>query len=213
MGLKRYLAIETSSPRLSLAIGDGVKILDTYTGAQDWRHAETLFEGIAKLLRPARWPIHSLTGVAVSIGPGSFTGIRIGLAFARALGQSLRIPVVGVSSLRVMAAGARTNAKWRAPQIDALRNQVFFGLFSKNGAGSIHRVMKESMAPAPGWVRKVRRRVGRQPLWISPLKGCYPEAGELLQLARPRLATAGPDSYKSVLPLYIRRAAAEERKR
>lgn len=210
---ERILAIETSSPRLSLALGDGAKILASYTGEHDWRHSESLFDGLTTLLRRLHWPLQSLTGVAVSIGPGSFTGIRIGLAVARALGQSLRIPVVGVSSLEIMAAGAKTKAKWLAPQIDALRNQLFYGLFERNGSGSLRRVMKETMAPMQGWVRKLKRRTGRQSLWISPLKGCYPEASALLRVAGPRIAKAGINSYQSVLPLYIRRAAAEERKR
>ena len=115
----RYLAIETSSPRLSLALGDGQRVLAAYTGRHDWRHAESLFKGIETLLKRKRWPIQTLSGVAVSVGPGSFTGIRIGLAAARALGQGLGIPVVGVSSLEILAAGAKTKARWLVPQIDA----------------------------------------------------------------------------------------------
>ena len=210
---ERYLAIETSSPRLSLALGDGTRVLASYTGLHDWRHAERLFDGADKLLRRLHWPIQSLTGVAVSIGPGSFTGIRIGIAVARALGQALRIPVVGASSLEIMAAGSKTKAKWLAPQIDALRNQVFYGLFERNGSGALRRVVKETMGPASGWAGKLKRRTGRESLWISPLKGCYPEARALLELAGPRIAKAGVHSYQAVLPLYIRRAAAEERKR
>ena len=208
---KRYLAIETSSSRLSLAIGDAANIVATHTGTHDWRHAESLFEGIAKLLKSARWPITSLSGVAVSIGPGSFTGIRIGLAAARALGQSLRIPVVGISALEVMAAGAKTKARWLAPQIDALRNQVFFGLYQRAANGLVRRITQESMAHAPDWIKGVKARAGKESLWISPLKGCYPDAQVLLTLARPRMSKVCPLSYRSVLPLYIRRAAAEER--
>jgi tRNA threonylcarbamoyl adenosine modification protein YeaZ len=208
----RYLAIETSSPRLSLAIGDAERILADFTGGQDWRHAESLFDGIRNLLRRARWPIQSLTGVAVSIGPGSFTGIRIGLAAARALGQSLRIPVIGISSLEIMAAGAGTQAQWLAPQIDALRGQVFCGLFQRNGSGVLRRVLPESMALLEEWTKRVQARTRGQSLWISPLR-CYPEARVLLDLARPRLAKGVPASYQSVLPLYIRKAAAQERKR
>jgi len=209
---ERYLAIETSSPRLSLAIGDGSKIVGSYVGEHDWRHSDRLFDGMAALLRRAKWPLPSLSGVTVSIGPGSFTGIRIGLAVARALGQSLRIPVVGISSLEIMAAGAKTKARWLAPQIDALRDQVFFGLFQRNGHGTLRRVMKEAMASPRGLSKKLKRRAGRESLWISPLQGCYPDARALLELARPRLAKAGPLSYRSALPLYIRQAAAEERK-
>ena len=222
------LAIETSSPRLSLALGDETRVVAAYHGAHDWRHAESLFEGIETVLRRARWSIQSLTGAAVSIGPGSFTGIRIGLAAARALGQSLGIPVVGVSALEIMAAGAATSARWLAPEIDALRGQVFSALYERRGPGQVRRIFAETMSDPAAWRTKVRRRIGRessatQPggrapdlkrsLWISPLKGCYPEAKVLLAVARPRLAGKGPESYKAVLPLYIRQAAAVERRK
>ncbi len=212
MPSKKYLAIETSGPRLSLAIGDESRILSIYTGAQDWRHAESLFDGIKTLLKRAKWPIQLLSGVAVSVGPGSFTGIRIGLAVARALGQSLRIPIVGVSSLEIMAAGAKTKAVWLAPQIDALRGQVFTALFERNGSGLPRRMEPETMVLPDEWMKRIRKYANRQSVWISPLKGCYPEAQVLLELSRPRLAKAGPKSYRSVLPLYIRKAAAEERR-
>jgi tRNA threonylcarbamoyladenosine biosynthesis protein TsaB len=228
---KRYLAIETSSPRLSLALGDGKRVLATFTGDQDWRHAETLFTGIEKLLRRQRWPVQSLNGVAVSIGPGSFTGIRIGLAAARVLGQALKIPVVGVSTLETMAAGAcvsapavpapqkigsgaagaHTQSPWLMPQIDALRGQIFTALFKKDASGRLRRVFPEVMVDPKLWKKKVRRHIGKDALWISPLKGCYPDAGVLLSLAVPSLAVRGAKSYKSVLPLYIRQAAAIER--
>ena len=199
---------------LSLAalLGDGKQVLATYAGEQDWRHAETLFTGIEKLLRRQHWPIQSLTGVAVTIGPGSFTGIRIGVAAARALGQALSIPVAGASSLEVMAAGARTRSRWLMPQIDALRGQIFSALFKRDDSGRLHRVLAETMTEPDLWKKKIRKRIGKEPLWISPLYRCYPDAGILLGLAVPRLALRGEDSYKSVLPLYIRQAAAVERK-
>ena len=208
----RYLAIETSSPRLSLAIGDDQKVIASYSGARGWRHAESVVVRMQALLRRARWTVQSLTGVAVSTGPGSFTGIRIGLAVARALGQALRIPVVGVSSLEVMAAGAKSTAKWLVPQIDALGGQVFFGLFERNGNRVLRRAMKETMVRGDGLSEKLKSRMGRQGVWISPLQGCYPDARVLLEISRTKLAKAGPTSYRSVLPLYIRRSTAEERR-
>ncbi len=189
---------------MSLAIGDGSKTLGTYTGQHDWRHAESLFEGMDKLLGRARWPVQSLSGVAVSVGPGSFTGIRIGLAVARSLGQALRIPVIGVSSLEAMAAGAKTKAQWLAPRIDALREQVFTALYERTSSGRLRCRIKESLVSSKHSFRQ-------KSLWISPVAGCYPEASVLLDLARPRFDKVGPESYRSVLPLYIRKAAAQER--
>ncbi len=212
MAADRYLAIETSSPRLSLAIADDQRVLAVHKGAHDWRHAESLFEGIQSLLSKVRWPVHSLTGVAVSIGPGSFTGIRIGLACARAMGQSLKIPVVGVSSLEIMAAGAKTKALWRAPRIDALRGQHFSALFKKEPAG-LKRVLPETMAPIEKWPSLWRKKSRKESLWQSSLDQDYPDASALLELARPRFREAGTASYKTALPLYIRRSSAEERKK
>src|SRR4051812_30166982 len=121
----RILAIETSSPQLSLAVGTASGVLKEYQGPLQWRHAESLFDGMQKLLRQVRWPVQSLTGVAVSIGPGSFTGIRIGLAAARAFGQALGIPVVGVSSLPTIAQGLLKPGLLVCPLINALRGDVF----------------------------------------------------------------------------------------
>lgn len=211
MAAKRYLAIETSSPRLSLAVGDEKRQVAFYQGPHEWRHAESLFEGTQKLLRRARWPVNSLTGIAVCVGPGSFTGIRIGLAFARALGQSLHIPVVGVNALELLAAGARTKSLWRAPQIDALRGQLFVALYKQDAAG-LKRVLPESMVDAVRWPTTWRQKTRREAVWVSKMKSDFPDSRTLLGLARPRFSKAGPSSYKQVLPLYIRRAAAEERR-
>ncbi len=212
MASKRFLAIETSSPRLSLALGTEARVLAQFTGEHDWRHAESVFRGIKTMLKKVKWTVQSLDGVAVSTGPGSFTGIRIGLAVARTLGQSLKIPVAGVSSLEILAAGAKTSVRWRAPQIDALRDHVFAALFENTPQNKIKRVISESMVPANAWAKIVRRKA-RGTIWSPAVSSMpYPEAKILLELARPVLLQGNTSSYKTVLPLYIRKAAAEERR-
>jgi tRNA threonylcarbamoyladenosine biosynthesis protein TsaB len=208
----RYLAIETSSPRLSLALSDDERLLEVYQGPHDWRHAESLFQGIQKILRRQKWPLHSLTGVAVSIGPGSFTGIRIGLACARALGQALKIPVVGASALEIMAWAAPQRAQWISPQVDAQRGEIFTALFQRTASRTIRTVVRETLAHASDWKKRVRTLTAKEPVWFSPLGKSFPDAGDLLKLAMPRLKKAGTTSYKNVFPLYIRRASAEERR-
>src|SRR6188472_2623900 len=120
---QRILAIETSSPRLSLAVGTAAGVIKYFEGPLEWRHADSLFDGMKNLLAQVRWPIQSLTGVLVSTGPGSFTGIRIGIAAARALGQGLRIPVVGISSLPAIAANALRPGNRVCATLDALRGE------------------------------------------------------------------------------------------
>jgi len=229
---ERYLAIETSSPRLSLAAGDEHKILARYEGPLAWRHADTLFDGLRKLLGRLRWTPGSLTGVAVSVGPGSFTGIRIGLSAARALGQSLRIPVVGVPSLQTLAFGAGPRAHWISPMIDALQNKVFTGLYAHKETGELRVIHKEAHIPIEEWVARLKARKIKD-LWLTgdavkvyapalvklpgkklaPAEKRYPSAAALLELARSRLRHAKPGSYKNVFPLYLRQAAALERRK
>jgi len=148
---QRYLAIETSSPRLSLAIGDERVLIGRYAGPLQWRHAENLFDGLRRLLAEYHWPVRSLTGVAVSIGPGSFTGIRIGMATARALGQALRIPVVGVNALEVLAQAAPASARWISPVIDALGGHIFTALYERNAGGLLRRLRPEARVLRAQW--------------------------------------------------------------
>ena len=97
----------------------------------------------------------SLRGCRLDWAGKCFTGIRIGLAAARRyLGQSLRIPVVGVSSLELMAAGAATKAGFLSPQIDALRGQIFTALFERRSSGQVRRVLPEIMVTPDEWGKK-----------------------------------------------------------
>jgi tRNA threonylcarbamoyladenosine biosynthesis protein TsaB len=230
---ERFLAIETSSPRLSLAAGTDSKLLATFQGPLAWRHAETLFSGLQSLLRKVRWRPDSLTGVAVSVGPGSFTGIRIGLAAARAWGQALGIRVVGVNALQTLAWPlAARGARWIAPVIDALRGQVFAALYEAAPSGALKTRMPGRHLPLLQWEKEIRALVpARAAVSVAgdgvrllaprlsfrtekaPEKDWYPRADALLALARPRLAKAGPGSYRRVLPLYLRQAAVQERRK
>lgn len=228
---QRLLAIETSSPRLSLALGTEAGLQRDYQGPLAWRHAESLFDGMQKLMRQAGWPIQSLTGVIVSLGPGSFTGIRIGMAVARALGQSLNIPVKGFSSLEALAQPLNRPGACVCPVIDGLRGEVFSAVFKTDIQGKTRKILKECRMPVAEWIETLRRQ--KQPLWVvgdawsssvKPLRAAlghrlrvaqpryqFPRAAALLELGRGELQTLKGNSYQAVLPMYLRRAAAQER--
>jgi tRNA threonylcarbamoyladenosine biosynthesis protein TsaB len=228
---ERFLAIETSSARLSLALGDEASIAAKYQGPLAWRHAEVLFDGITGLLKKMKWSPASLTGIATSTGPGSFTGIRIGLAAGRAWAQAAGIPMVGVNALETLASGIR-GARWVCPIFDALRGHVFTALFERTPQGRIVRRLAECHVPVDVWEAQIAkvlpdgetvtlagdgvRVVGtaRRPFQFQarPEKDWYPLAAELLALARPQLANAKPMNYKTVLPFYLREAAVTERR-
>lgn len=246
---RRFLAIESSSASLSLAVGTDKGVLHEWQGKPEWRHAESLFEGMEALLKKVGWPVQSLKGVAVSVGPGSFTGIRIGLAAARALGQSLEIPVVGVSSLKIIAAGMGSDPKLKynavlgsdpkgacyAPLVNALRGDVFTALYHKDKNGRLKIVWPECRWPIDQFInrlikvgipcrrvllagdalplyQKELQKLGSLAEWGMP-SDVYPRAGSLLQLALPKFIMGHKSSYKKVLPLYLRDAAAKERQK
>jgi len=131
----RILGIETSTRRGSVALVDrGQLILSAEHEARN-AHAETLLPLIERLMAEAGWAKTALERVAVGIGPGSFTGLRVGIALAHGIGLGLDIPVVGVGSLASMAwAVPDGDGRVRYPILDARREEVFLAAYSADGA-------------------------------------------------------------------------------
>ena len=131
------LAIETTGAYASAALlrgGEGMEpaVLDVIHGNDRFSHLQNLPPQLAELLEKNALSISDIGAVAVSRGPGSFTGIRIGVATARALSQALGIPCIGVSSLEALAMRAGTQAEpvLICPILDARRSQVYGGGFT-----------------------------------------------------------------------------------
>ena len=101
-----YLAIETSDPIGSLALFDKDGVRGEETFSSEMAHAREFADRIESLLRQGSFAAGDLGGISVSIGPGSYTGCRVGVTAAKTLAIALRIPVVALSSLEVMAAFA-----------------------------------------------------------------------------------------------------------
>lgn len=124
------LAIDTAAPRLQLALlrGDSADVLceDMATG-----QAERLFPALAELLKRNNAAYADLSRIAVTTGPGSFTGLRIGLSAARGLGLALNIPVLGIPSLLALSLGALCDPV--AVLLDARRDEAYFQAFSGPG--------------------------------------------------------------------------------
>jgi tRNA threonylcarbamoyladenosine biosynthesis protein TsaB len=98
---------------LGLALAQDGKIKAEFFGEAGHTHSERLLPELEKILKKARWQLGDIDKIAVSIGPGSFTGIRIGLVCARVLAQELKVPLVGIDTLKLV------------PVIDALRGEVY----------------------------------------------------------------------------------------
>lgn len=128
----RILAIETSSRHGSVAVAAGPSLLAAEEFASDLRHAVELLPAIDRLCRRAGWKPDGVEQVFVSIGPGSFTGLRVAVTVARHLALACGAKIVGVPSLGVTADNARTISRpppHVAVVLDAKRGQVYAGLF------------------------------------------------------------------------------------
>jgi len=182
------LAISTASPALSLALFDGACLVGHDHREIGRGHAEALMPAIAALLDGQPAPV----AVLVDIGPGSFTGIRIGIAAARALGLAWDVPVTGFSGAALVAARAfaeRPGLARVSVVMDAGRGQLLFGHFDA-GFGAVEiQTLAPAAVPAAG-----------------PLAGAgtalLAKAGMAVQPAGPDIVHAGhPDcAYALHLP-------------
>jgi tRNA threonylcarbamoyladenosine biosynthesis protein TsaB len=101
------LGFDTATPAVSVALHDGERVISAASALDARRHSELLMPMIAKVLADAGVPRTDLDAIAVGVGPGPYTGLRVGLVTARVLGSVLGLPVHGVCSLDIIAAAAR----------------------------------------------------------------------------------------------------------
>ena len=131
------LAFETSAKAASVALFDGEKLLGESYQNTGLTHSQTLMLMAEDLMKNCGATVGDLTGVAVAAGPGSFTGVRIGVSAAKGLAWGREIPCWGVSTLEAMALGLGLQEGYILPTMDARRAQVYTALFyAKNGVVS-----------------------------------------------------------------------------
>lgn len=123
------LAISTSSSMLSIALLDDDKCLKELNILNEKTHSEKLMPMIDEILCSCNFKISDVNLIAIDNGPGSFTGIRIGISTIKALAEVLNIPVVQCSSLEGLAYGISSKSKTICSLIDARNNQVYCGIF------------------------------------------------------------------------------------
>ena len=129
----KILGIDTSTKIATIAVIDEEKVLGEYTLNQEMSHSENLIPMIKELLNNLYIKIEDIDLYGVAIGPGSFTGLRIGVAAVKSLAHLFNKPIVGVSTLQGMAYNLPHN-KVVIPMIDARRDRVYTGVYSwENG--------------------------------------------------------------------------------
>lgn len=160
----RVLAIETSSPTASLALLEGDEVRAWRCNTEAHTHAERLLGLLDEGLESAGWQRADLQKICVGVGPGSFTGLRVGIALAQGLALGLGLPLVGVPSLAALArAGAAVSAaEVFCPIVDAHRGEFFAAAYTNCG---------EELWPArtfalEGGAGELVQRLGSRP-WVA----------------------------------------------
>ena len=129
------LGIETSVDHVGVAVGDYRGIRAHSMLASDRRHAELLAPMISSVCTQADVSMREVDVVAVDIGPGLFTGMRVGIASAKTIAQVLDVPIVGVSSLDILARSVSTTERDVLSTIDARRGELYWAMY-RNDIGS-----------------------------------------------------------------------------
>lgn len=221
------LAVHTTTRRLSAAVTQNGRVLHENILPPGREHLENLAPIILGISNRLKISLEHVDGFAVAVGPGSFSGIRVGLATVKGVALALGKPVVGVSSLEILAWLGLTDGEIGAAVIDARRGELFAGIYRKSG--KTVALMKgpfltkldllEKLAELTDQDNRIvcsERAVENLPegnpgAWISRI--VTPSASACALMAEERFRRGTLQDLHSITPLYVRRSDAEDRLR
>jgi tRNA threonylcarbamoyladenosine biosynthesis protein TsaB len=220
------VAIETSTPQTSVAIGSDRQIVGSVSVAGQARQ-EAVTPALEQLLEWTGVRLSQVGGIAVGIGPGLFTGLRVGVETAKTLAQVLAVPIVGITSLDALAFAVRHTHKLIVAVIDGRRGEVFYAIYRALPGGvvrghdyavatpdhlcaELQTIPGEMLAVGDGAIlyRNHLEELGSRVEIASTIRA-HPEAAALAELAVPRFLREEHDRLHEVSPLYVRRSDAE----
>ncbi|NGQ96061.1 tRNA (adenosine(37)-N6)-threonylcarbamoyltransferase complex dimerization subunit type 1 TsaB [Brevibacillus sp. SYP-B805] len=225
----RVLAIDTSNLVLSVAVVEEARVLGEMMTNLQKNHSVRLMDSISGLMDELNLLPDELAGIAVAQGPGSYTGVRIGVATAKSMAWALGIPVVGVSSLQAVAMNAAGFSGGIVPMFDARRGQVYTGGYRTQEDGSVALALPERIVLLREWLDALSEEWGDSPMMFlgddvamhrdliaqrmgrravfAPAAFNHPRAAHIGWLGIRRLAEAG--SPHDMVPEYLQVAEAE----
>ncbi|OLC54667.1 MAG: tRNA (adenosine(37)-N6)-threonylcarbamoyltransferase complex dimerization subunit type 1 TsaB [Chloroflexi bacterium 13_1_40CM_4_68_4] len=173
------LALDTSTQWASLALFDGRTVVAELTWRSERRHGDVLFETLEQLLTLGRVRLPEIDRVAVATGPGSFTGIRIGIATARGIARGSGAAVAGVSTLDVLAFPHAPTKLRVCPLLPAGREDWYAAFYQER-----HRVWARRSPFMVGTLAEICRHVGTHTLFVGEID--EPAEAQLRDLLGPR---------------------------
>jgi tRNA threonylcarbamoyladenosine biosynthesis protein TsaB len=220
----RILAMETSELTGSVAASVDGKVLAELQLDPQQRSAQSLAPAIQSLLEQVGWQPREIQLVAVTIGPGSFTGLRVGVATAKVLAYSVGAEVLGIGTLETIAAATPNEVEAVSVAVDAQRGDVIAQPFRRGAEGELEAVGDQLLMPLGEWLARLAPgfSVSGPVLkkWADPLprgvtmldrERWRPMAANVARLAYRDYLAGRRDDLWNLLPLYSRPSAAEEK--
>ncbi|USG66357.1 tRNA (adenosine(37)-N6)-threonylcarbamoyltransferase complex dimerization subunit type 1 TsaB [Brevibacillus ruminantium] len=225
----RVLAIDTSNLVLSVAVVEAGRVLAELTTNQQKNHSVRLMDAISLLMDETGTLPEQLGAIGVAKGPGSYTGVRIGVAAAKSMAWSLQVPVIGISSLEAVGMNALGFSGLIVPLFDARRGQVYTAAYRADGWEALRAEAEERLVLLRDWCASLRQQAGGEPLLFlgedlaihrelivaemgeqarfAPASYNHPRAAHIGLLAFRKLAAAG--NSHELVPEYLQLAEAE----
>lgn len=217
----RVLSVETSTLAGGVALLDGERLVGEYVVDVSVTHSERLMATIDRVLQDARWRADDLQGLAVAVGPGSFTGLRIGVSTVKGLAFALDLPVAAVPTLDALASRLPFAALPVCAVLEARRDEVYACRYRWDGTAMRREWEYLALSPATLGARLVEPTIlvgGGAPAIASPHARLappplhVPSPAAVAWLGRERLRAGDVVKPAELTPLYLGPSLAERRR-
>jgi tRNA threonylcarbamoyladenosine biosynthesis protein TsaB len=220
------IGIETATMQVGCAVGGAEGVFASFHSSRGRRHAETLTPAIELVCRQAQIGLREISAVAVDVGPGLYTGLRVGIATAKAMALALRVPMIGLSSLDLLAFRVRHTRRLIAAVVDARRGEVFYACY-RQVPGGVQRLTEpvvaspadlaselmangeETLVVGDGALRYAELLEKVSHVELGSAGDAWPTADSLIELGHPRAIREEFVQTWEIEPLYLRKADAE----
>jgi tRNA threonylcarbamoyladenosine biosynthesis protein TsaB len=227
---KRIIAIETSGRHGSVALlwgdGEAARLIKQTELTGNERTAQSLAPALGELLNEVGWPMRSVELIAVAAGPGSFTGLRIGVTTAKTLAYATGAELVAVNTLEAIAAQIDSSPSPLWAIVDAQRQELFAAKFEFDAAGWPRPLQETSIVPQETWLSglepgdhvmgpALRRLAARMPKGVTAVaqESWQPMAAAVGRVGWKRYRAGERTDLWQLVPNYYRASAAEEKLR
>lgn len=222
----KILAVDTATKTCSVAVVDEVSVISEYTVNHNDTHSRFLMGMIREILDISHLSVKALDGFAVTIGPGSFTGLRIGLSAVKGLALATGKPLVGVSTLEALAFQVSATDKLICPVMDARRKEVYSACYRYRGINlepvrapmavnpvkAVENINEPCILVGDGallYQEPIKNRLGDMAIFADCTRNII-RASAVGHIAMNRFKSNDTDDAALIEPFYIRKSDAEK---